>query len=83
MTLEEQLDFFDRRAERALIDGQRWVKNNRGIVLAVARERLIANYPVFGDTSFRRPYDELVQEEIQEYADAPNWRLMRLWQGWT
>ena len=84
MTLDEQLEAFDRYFDKA------WARRMRSLrdpdykakVKAESRRRLIANHPAYGDALFHRPYDELMREEVEEDADAPLYRIGRIVQGW-
>ncbi len=84
MTLDEQLALFDRKAEQVYQRRLRVMKSpdHRALVLAEARRRLIEGFGLYGDSMFGRSFDDLCQAELEEDADAINYRLGRVYQGW-
>lgn len=84
LTLEQQLEFFDRNFDKAWARRMRMLRDPdyKALVRRTSRQRLIDNFPVYGCSMFRKPYDELKREELQEDADAPAWRMGRMYQGW-
>ena len=85
MTLEEQLTWFDRKAEQLYVCSFRRLKNQeyRELVLERARQRLIEGEAMYGDLMFHWPYARLRDEELQEHADGMiNYPLARFVQGW-
>lgn len=84
MKLEEQLDYFDRKAEQAYKQRLQQAKRpeHKALVIAGARRRLIEGFDLYGDAMFHRSHAELVEEEMQEDEDGLNWRLARMKQGW-
>ena len=84
MTLEEQLDLFDRRAEQAYARHLRHLKDPdyKRQVLRMARVRLAEGFETYGDLMFTWSHQRLTDEELQEDADAINYRLARIHRGW-
>jgi hypothetical protein len=82
LTLEDQLDLFDREADRMYARCLRSFKDRKGEILAASRQRLIEGYEQYGAGGFSWPHDRLHQAELEEYADAINYRLMKAHQGW-
>ena len=82
LSLEDQLQHFDRKAEQAYVKCLRSFKERKEDILAEARSRLINGFTTFGDTGWHRTYQELRREELEEAADMINYRLMRLRNGW-
>lgn len=46
-------------------------------------KRLEEGEPLYGDSLFRRTYKDLFVAEVEEDADAVNYQLGRMYQGWT
>jgi hypothetical protein len=84
VTISRQLAHFDRHCGAAYAAHLRNLKraSYRERVLAEARSRLLAGWGVYGDSMFTRAHDDLVDAECEEDADAINYRLGRLYQGW-
>lgn len=82
LTLEQQLEHFDRKAEQAYARCIRAFKDRRSEVLAEARRRLVDSHAEHGDRSFHKTFQELHQDELEEMADLVNYRLMKIHQGW-
>lgn len=82
MTLDEQLDFFDRKAERAYAECLRDVRARKAEVIAEARQRLIDGHALYGAQGFAWPHERLHAAELEEVADMVNYRLMKMHQGW-
>lgn len=82
MTLEEQLEYFDRKAERAYAQCLRAFKGRKEEVIAEARRRLIAGYDAYGDEGWHWSHEKLHQAELEEVGDMVNYRLMKMRQGW-
>ena len=82
MTLDEQLAYFDRKAEQAFTRCLKDFRARRESIIVEARERIIAGFDMYGAEGFRWDYHRLRQAELEEYADGINYRLMRIYQGW-
>jgi DNA segregation ATPase FtsK/SpoIIIE-like protein len=82
VTLDEQLAHFDRRAEQAYARCVREMKERRESIIAEARARIIAGYELYEAVGFTWPYAQLRDARLEEYADAVNYELMSLYQGW-
>ena len=82
LTLEQQLEHFDRKAEKAYARCLRTFKDRREQILVEARERLVGSFATYGDESFGKTHEALHQDELEEMADLINYRLMKMWQGW-
>jgi len=83
LSLEEQLEHFDRKAPQAFVRCLRDLKANKEQIIEEARRRLIEGFGPYGRTMFRASFDELSKAEIEKQADAINRRLARMYQGWT
>ena len=82
MTLEEQLAHFDRNFDKAYARCLRDFKQRKEEIKAKSRERLIDGHPIYGDEGFHWSYARLHDAELEEFADAPNYRLMKMTRGW-
>jgi hypothetical protein len=82
LTLEEQLAYFDRKAEQAYARTLRAYKDRREAILCEARRRMVDSHPLYGDRSWGKSYEALHQDELEEMADSVNYRLMKMHQGW-
>jgi hypothetical protein len=82
LTLEDQLAHFDRNAAKAYARCLREFKDCKQTIIAEARSRLIAGFAEYGDEGYRRTWAELRDARLEEYADAINYRLMSVYQGW-
>lgn len=83
MTLDDQLQFFDRKCDNAYARCLRDFKARKPAIIAEARRRLIEGYDLYGDQMFHRSYMDLREAELQEAADMLNYRLGTMRQGWT
>ena len=78
LTLDEQLAYFDAHAEEALEGCRDALALLRPTILSLARKRMIEGFPAYRDKGWRKDEQALRQEELEEYADAVNYRLMRM-----
>jgi hypothetical protein len=78
LSLAEQLDYSDTNAEEALRRCEFAMAAHRESILVLARRRLVDGFPEYRDHSWRKDDDALLVEELEEYADAVNYRLMRM-----
>jgi hypothetical protein len=79
--LEYQLAYFDANAELAYERALQAFADDRPAVIAAARERLIAGYPVYGTTGWEWPAEKLRDNRREECADAINYTLMEMGGG--
>jgi len=82
VTLDEQLLHFDRNFDKAYARCLKDFKARKDAIRSEARQRMIEGFPVYGAEGFGWDYARLHAAELQEFADAPNYRLMKMWQGW-
>jgi hypothetical protein len=83
VTLEEQLAHFDQNWDKAYARSLRDFKRRKEEIRAEGRRRIIQGFPIYGAQGYSWPYERLDTAELQEFADAPNYRLMKMKQGWT
>ena len=79
LTEAEQLAYFDAHAEEAWRNIISYIGRMGPQILAMSRERLVANYATYGDESWHREPPDLMREVMEELADAPAWETMRLY----
>ncbi len=80
--LDVQLEYFDRHAEKAYARCLRAFKERKPEIIAEARRRLEAGFPVYGDEGWHWSHERLHQAELEEVGDMVNYRLMKMRQGW-
>ena len=78
MTLEEQLAFFDSHAEQAYERTLQIMVEHRPLIMAKARSRLISGFDEYGEGSWNKQANELLNETLQELADAPVYQVMQM-----
>jgi hypothetical protein len=83
LTLKEQLAHFDRHADKAYTRCLRDFKARREGIIQEARARIIAGYDLYGAEGYRWDYARLHAAELEEVADMVNYRLMKMYQGWS
>lgn len=85
MTLAEQRAYHQRKAEQAYTRRLKRLKDPdyRAAVISMSLKRLEEGEPLYGDSLFRRTYKDLFVAEVEEDADAVNYQLGRMYQGWT
>lgn len=82
MTLEEQLAHFDRHSAKAYTRCLKDFKVRREAIVAEARQRIIDGFDIYGAQGFSWSFDRLHEAELEEFADAVNYRLMKMYQSW-
>lgn len=80
MTLEQQLAVWDRFAAGAYEMALDSMAANYHRIVTMARARLVEGYPLHGDAMFTATTEQLHQEALEEYADACNYWVARMWQ---
>jgi len=85
LTLAEQRAYHQRKAEQAYTRRLKRLKDSdyRAAVISMSLKRLEEGEPLYGDSLFRREYKDLFVAEMEEDADALNYQLGRMYQGWT
>ena len=82
LTLEQQLEHFDRKAEQAYARCLRSFKDRKPEIIQRARQRLVEGQGIYGDDGFHWTHARLHEAELEEMADLVNYRLMKIHQGW-
>jgi hypothetical protein len=82
VTLEEQLQYADLKAEQAYRRSLRSFKDRKAEIIAAVREGIIQGHPDYGDSGWHKTHAELHREELMEFRDAVAYKLMKMHQGW-
>jgi hypothetical protein len=83
LSLDAQLEHFDRYADRAYARCLRDFKARKEDIIQEARARIIAGYDIYGAEGYHWSYPRLHAAELEEVADMVNYRLMKMYQGWS
>jgi predicted ester cyclase len=77
--LEEQLERYDAYAEAAIRSAIKLLQERPRDIIASGRQRMVDNFPTYGDAMYRMNPEDLLDEAIQELADFPAWLHALLW----
>jgi hypothetical protein len=78
LSLEDQLSYFDANFEEAYAAVLNHLQFDREAIKARSRARLEAGFPIYGDEMWGWTPKKLLEEILEELADAPNYALAKM-----
>lgn len=79
----DQLEYVERYWDKAFSRCLRQIKDSKDALRILTFKRVEAGFDQYGDFMWCQPYVWLHEQELQEYADAPAYRLAKMRQGWS